>query len=124
MSEVKRILVVEDDEDILELYQYIYTEEGYEVKSSATGKDLPAIIDSFHPALVILDVNLGELNGAELCYAIKADPSTSQILVLLVSANLHSEELIYHSGADGIIEKPFDLDDLLLRTAAVLSLAE
>ena len=121
MAESKKILVVEDDQDILELYEYIYSYEGYEVMGSATGIDLSALIDTFRPGLVILDVDLGELNGAELCRAIKTDPATSQIVVFLVSANLHSAQLKYHSGADGLIAKPFDLDDLLKRTTAVFS---
>jgi DNA-binding response OmpR family regulator len=113
----KRILAVEDNEDILDLYQHIFNEAGYEVSTSSTGKNLAELITTFHPALVLLDVNLGELNGVDLCRQIKADPLNAGIIVVLVSANLHSRELLFLSGADGFIAKPFDLDNLLLCTA-------
>jgi DNA-binding response OmpR family regulator len=114
---LKRILAVEDDEDILYLYQHIFREAGYEVGTSSTGRDLPVLINTFHPALVILDVNLGQLNGIDICRQIKADPTTCEIIVLLVSANLPIKELLLRSGANGFIAKPFDLDDLLAKTA-------
>lgn len=116
-TEVKRILAVEDDKDILDIYQHIFNEAGYEVYTSLTGKDLQELISEFHPALVLLDINLGELNGVDLCRQLKDDPTTAGISVLLVSANLHISELVTLSGADGYIPKPFDLEDLLLRTA-------
>jgi cyanophycinase len=106
-----------DDKDILDIYQHIFNEAGYEVYTSLTGKDLQELISEFHPALVLLDINLGELNGVDLCRQLKDDPTTAGISVLLVSANLHISELVTLSGADGYIPKPFDLEDLLLRTA-------
>jgi DNA-binding response OmpR family regulator len=117
----KRILAVEDDRDILELYAYIFNEAGYEVATSSTGKDLAQQIGIFHPALVVLDVDLGELNGGDLCRQIKADPNNAGIIVILVSANTKVKELMLHSGADGFIAQPFDLEDLLLRTASYLA---
>jgi DNA-binding response OmpR family regulator len=116
-TEVKRILAVEDDEDILDIYQHIFNEAGYEVFTSLTGKDLQELISEFHPALVLLDINLGELSGVDLCRQLKDDPATAGITVLLVSANLHIRELVLLCGADGYIAKPFDLEELLLRTA-------
>jgi DNA-binding response OmpR family regulator len=117
----KRILAVEDDHDILELYRYIFSEAGYEINTSSTGRDLIQLILAFRPALILLDVNLGELNGADLCRQIKGNPQTAGTIVVLVSANLQIFELLLRSGADGFIPKPFDLEDLLERTAGYLA---
>jgi DNA-binding response OmpR family regulator len=116
-AEAKKILAVEDDRDILELYEYIFNEAGYEVSTSATGKDLSTLIDTFHPAVILLDVDLGELNGADLCRQLKANPATKALFVVLVSANLNIREIMLRSGADAFIAKPFDLDNLLRCTA-------
>jgi DNA-binding response OmpR family regulator len=121
MAAAKRVLAVEDDKDILELYAYIFNEAGYEVCTSSTGKNLAEQIREFHPALVVLDVDLGELNGGDLCRQIKADPENNGIIVLLVSANTRIKELMLHSGADGFLAKPFDLEELLLCTASYLA---
>lgn len=109
----KRILAVEDDQDILDIYEYIFMEAGYEISTLSTGAGLFQKIDVFRPSLILMDVNLGEFRGTDLCRKLKDNPNYQHIVVLLVSAERHLTTLAYGSGADGILAKPFDIEVLL-----------
>jgi DNA-binding response OmpR family regulator len=119
--ELKRILAIEDEIDILDLYTYIFTDAGYEFSGSVTGENIFTQIETFRPDLVMLDINLGALSGSDLCRAIKSDPQTSQITVVLVSGETQTVQLMEYTKANGFIAKPFDLDYLLSRVAELLT---
>lgn len=117
-----RILVVDDEKDILELVSYNLKKEGYGVTSSANGEDALQCIrkDTFN--LIILDLMLPGIQGMELCKILKSDEKTSSVPVIMLTAK--SEELDkvlgLEIGADDYMTKPFSPRELIARVKAVL----
>ena len=118
---MERILVLDDNEDILALIQMILEMEGYEVKGISIGSELMGSIDEFKPSLILLDVLLGDSDGRILCNEIKSNPLTMHIPVVMISASHAALSLPedYYKPED-FISKPFDIDDLVMRIKRVL----
>jgi DNA-binding response OmpR family regulator len=112
---MRRILAVDDDQDILEVLQYILEESGYEVATLSDGYNLISKVRDFHPDLVLLDIMLGGLDGRELCKHLKASKETNYVPVILISAShdVSKRSLNHDGGPDDFIAKPFDIDVLL-----------
>jgi DNA-binding response OmpR family regulator len=108
----KKILVIEDDNDILDLFQYILEDEGYKVWASDHSEHIEVIAEH-RPNLVLLDDRLPGEYGHVICSRIKADPRTKNIPVVLVSATRDLEKLAFDCKADDYLPKPFDLKDLV-----------
>jgi two-component system response regulator VicR len=112
----KRILVIDDDEDILAILDIIFGEEGYERILCRTGTTVEHM-KILHPDLILLDVRITGFNktGAEICAEIKAQLELSNIPVLLISAEADVEMLANGCGANGYVSKPFDIYHLLTK---------
>jgi len=112
----KRILVIDDDEDILSILDIILGEEGYDTVLQKTGTSTEHI-KILHPDLILLDVRISgfEKTGAQICAEIKKQIELEHIPVLLVSAEHNVPEIAQSCGANGYINKPFDIDNLLAK---------
>ena len=110
----KRILIIDDDEDILDILHIIFRDEGYNVVISNTGEAANNIHD-INPDLILLDVRIegSPKQGNEICAEIKARYDYKKIPVVLVSAETDLAMLANECGADFYIKKPFDIYDLL-----------
>jgi DNA-binding response OmpR family regulator len=108
----KKVLIIEDDHDILDMMQYIVEDEGYAVIAFSQAGSVEEIIQ-LQPALILLDERLRENSGHLLCASIKAHHLTQNIPVILISAVMHLENIAIDCKADGYIKKPFDLLDLI-----------
>ena len=108
----KKILVVDDDESITEVIQMVLEGEGYEVAISLDGSCIPDFPDGL-PNLILLDILLQSQDGRMLCQQLKRDPRTSHIPVIVLSAHSDGSQAAAGSGADGFLEKPFDVDVLI-----------
>jgi two-component system phosphate regulon response regulator PhoB len=108
----KKILIIEDNEDILELMQFVLQGAGYEVIPSEDSEPLSRL-DVILPDLILLDNSLGDGTGSIFCKNLKADPATKHFPVVLVSANTELEEMTAASEANGFLAKPFNIDDLV-----------
>lgn len=106
-----KLLVVEDDEGIREMLNIVLTYEGYDVVMGKDGSIL-ADLESIKPDIIFLDEWLCNEKGSDLCRKLKADPRTSTIPVILLSALMSVEQFSIQAGADGFIRKPFDLEEL------------
>lgn len=117
----KRILAIDDDEDILAILQIIFEDEGYEVILCNTGTTAEEV-QLIHPDLVLLDVRIRGFHktGDQICNELKTMPSTSNVPVLLFSAELDVRILAQESGADGYIRKPFNIDQLVSQVNQIL----
>lgn len=105
----KKILIVEDEESLLKLESILLTSKGYEVCGVANGRAaLEAVVEE-KPDLVLLDIMLPEIDGFEVCQQIKADPATSHIPVVMLTAKKSREDMARGEkvGADWYITKPF-----------------
>jgi CheY-like chemotaxis protein len=108
----KKIMVIEDNEDILDLIKFILENDGYEIVSGEDSQLLGEIL-IHQPDLVLMDNRLTDGLGSEFCQQLKNDPSTQHFPVVLISANTELEVLAAGSRADGFLAKPFDIKDLV-----------
>jgi DNA-binding response OmpR family regulator len=108
-----KILIVEDDIDILTVLTMTLKEEGYQVEGTLNGDETFTRTERFKPDLVIMDIYLSGTNGKEICKKLKSDKKTSHIPVILISASTQLRSTVKECGADGFISKPFDTEDLL-----------
>ena len=109
---MKHILVVDDDEGILEVVQIVLEGEGYKVETSQNGDKLQDL-EKNKTDLILLDVLLSGRDGREICKALKRDIFTRNIPVVMLSAHSDASKVADGSGADGFLEKPFDVDVLI-----------
>ncbi|WP_374951298.1 PleD family two-component system response regulator [Mucilaginibacter sp.] len=111
----KTILVIEDDKDIRDTVTYALEQEGYNVISSENSKILKSL-EHHKPDLILLDNWLtdwkSDANGQQLSKELKADPNTSHIPVIIVSAVSNIAEIAEAGQSDGYLKKPFDLIEL------------
>ncbi len=108
----KRILVIDDDQEILDVVREILTYEGYRVQTSQNSACLQRL-ESDPPDLILLDILLQGEDGRELCRQVKSHDQTRQIPVVLFSANVAANSTIEACGADDFLAKPFRMDTLL-----------
>lgn len=118
----ERILVVDDEEDILELLQYVLTKNGYKITCVATGEDALATARAILPDLILLDVMLPGVDGLDVCKVLKNNPKTAHIPVIMLTAKGEEADIItgLELGADDYVTKPFSPRVLLARVRAVL----
>ncbi len=117
-----RIAVIEDEADILEVIAYNLKRQNYDVTSSMRGDDGLKLIQNQLPSLVVLDLMLPGMSGLEVCRQLKANPTTSGIAVIMVSAKGGESDVVHGLGlgADDYISKPFSSKELIARVKAVL----
>ncbi len=122
MSEKIKVLVTDDDPEILLLTTMVLQRAGYEVLEASTGKGCLEAVRKHRPGLVLLDVNLPDTTGIEVCRQIKADPDLKGTFVILasgerVSSDYQAEGL--NIGADGYIIRPIPNKELLARVQSM-----
>lgn len=114
-----KILVVDDDPAVRNLIQRFLTKQNYQMESAADGKTAITVFEQFNPDLVILDVNLPDANGYNLCQEMQ---SRTGVFVLMLTSRTDEADKItgFSKGADDYITKPFSLSELGVRVAAIL----
>lgn len=108
----KKIVVADDDKDIIAVLTMMLEDAGYEVQSTANGHTEQMVRD-YVPDLLLLDIWMAAVNGGEVCKNLKSQKATKHIPVVILSANQDTEKLAREAGADDFITKPFDMDKLL-----------
>jgi CheY-like chemotaxis protein len=115
------VLVVDDAQEILQLVS-MALEDDYEIHTAEDGLDGLNAVDRLRPDLVVLDVMMPRMSGYEVCGALKEKPDTQDIPVLMLSARGEKAHVKkgFYAGADDYLPKPFDPEELLLRSRALL----
>ena len=108
----KKIIIIEDDPDILDVMSCILANEGYEVISSVDPKPLDDV-QVIQPMLILMDNRLKGTFGADFCRQFKTDPATSNYPVAIVSATPSLDRVAADSLADDFLPKPFDIEELV-----------
>lgn len=112
-NRVRKILIAEDDEAILEVIKSILEGEGYRTYSPRTEREIYEVVDNEFPELIFLDIWLAGHDGGKIAKVLKGKEQTSKIPVIIMSANNETEEIAEQVGADGFLLKPFTIDELL-----------
>ena len=118
---MSRILVVDDDTDILSVMETLLTMKGFEVEVTAKGENTIPKINSFKPDLILLDVLISGYDGRTICKQIKSNKATQHIPVIMFSAHPGAAATITDYGANDFIAKPFDVSHLLKKVSEQLS---
>jgi len=108
---MKKILVVDDDADILNIVQHILIANGFDVQTHSTGLNVPDIVMHYHPNLILLDIRLPGKLGTEVCKELKQ--IHSNLPIILFSAHAEQGKAFALCDADGFIQKPFDIKNLI-----------
>jgi DNA-binding response OmpR family regulator len=118
----EKILLVDDEQDLVWSLRHSLVEEGYEVLTAYDGEKALALIEQHRPNIVILDVVMPKLDGWEVCRRIHQDPdlSATPILFLTVRRDVHDRIKGLEEGADDYLAKPFDLGELKARIRALI----
>ena len=117
-----KILVIDDDKDLLEVTKALLSRKGFEVETNDNWDGALQQLDSFQPQLILLDVFLNGIDGLDICKKLKSMPNTCHIPILIFSAYPSiAERVIYEYGADDFIAKPFEVNDLVTKVHSVLS---
>lgn len=117
----RKILIVEDEQDIAQLVKHYLEKEGYRVSLATTGLDALKLVPSEHPDLVILDLMLPHLNGLEVCKALRHKPETALLpIIMLTAKNEESDTVVgLELGADDYVTKPFSPKTLVARVKSL-----
>lgn len=109
-----KILVADDQDEILSLLNDSLSNSGFEVKLCRESKDALHLIKSFKPDIILLDLLMPELGGFEICEILNNDPETRGIPIIIITGfgDLVDVKKAYNLGAVGYLVKPFALDDL------------
>jgi two-component system alkaline phosphatase synthesis response regulator PhoP len=121
-AEKTKILLVDDEPDILEFMSYNLNKEGFEVFTSTNGKDAIRIATQEKPSLIILDVMMPDLDGIETCRVIRETPELKEVLVAFLTARNEDYSQIagFDAGADDYINKPIKPRVMVSRVKALL----
>lgn len=117
---LKKILILDDDLDLLEIMDYLLTDAGYETLLLSKGDLINEHIAQFRPDLILMDVMLAGMDGREICKLLKADLLYTTP-VILISGTHNLGQVMFQLGApNDFVSKPFDLDNLLSKISAQL----
>lgn len=111
----KKVLVVDDDAEIVELISDILAREGnYDVRTASSGYEAGMVTQQFHPDLILLDYMLPDVNGNVVCQTIRKNPEFENTAIIIVSGVIKQEEIdqLLRSGAEDYIKKPFTISEL------------
>jgi len=123
-KETARILVVDDDANIINFFQAVLEEQGHTVATAENGVEAVKKAKEFHPEVILLDVIMPQMDGYEVTEELKGDPATSSISIILVTGMDTLEDKVrgLECGADDFITKPFNFDELVARVRSLVKL--
>jgi two-component system, OmpR family, alkaline phosphatase synthesis response regulator PhoP len=118
----EKILVVDDEEDILELIRYNLSREGYKVLCASSGEESLKVTSAEHPDLILLDIMLPGIDGLDVAKRLKGDDTTRKIPIMMLSAKGEESDIVtgLEIGAEDYITKPFSPKVLVARIRAAL----
>ena len=119
----RKVLVVDDDPDLVELIVSILKEDGrFETKVANNGFEAGMMVKEYHPDLIVLDVMLPEINGKEVCIRVRNDDTLENVKIICISGMVERDKVIElkEAGANDFLQKPFETDILIDRMCRLL----
>lgn len=114
----RKILVVDDDEELVELITDVLDSDGrFEVRIANNGFDAGMMVKDYRPDLIVLDVMLPDINGKEVCQRVRSDPNLEGVRIICISGMIEDDKIgdLRTAGADDFLPKPFEVDQLIQR---------
>jgi len=122
----KRVLVVDDDEAVVDMFNELLERDGrFEVRTASTGYDAGILTEKFRPDVLLLDFKLPDINGNVVCRTIRSNPNYRHMKILIISGVADPDEVaeLKSAGADEFIRKPFDINAVIGRIAEMMKVA-
>ena len=119
----RKVLLVDDDAEIVELMTDVLQRDGrFVVKSASTGYDAGIMTQQFQPDLILLDYMLPDVNGNVVCQTIRQNPEFSNTRIIIISGVINQSEIddLLKAGAEDFLKKPFSIVELIEKIVAVL----
>ena len=121
----RKVLVVDDEPEIVEIITAGLLDDGrFEIKVAANGFDAGMMVKEYRPDLIVLDVNLPDINGKEVCHRVRADQNLEEVRIICISGEVMEDRIqeLKLAGADDFVQKPFDVDALIERMCMQLDM--
>ncbi|MFD0765128.1 PleD family two-component system response regulator [Mucilaginibacter lutimaris] len=118
-----KIMICDDDEGILDLLEMVFNDEGYETVPEINSLNIASIITKENPDLLVLDLWMPVLSGDQVLKALRNNPETKDLPVIVISASGDGKTIAMNAGANDFLAKPFDLDQLLGRVKTLVKAA-
>jgi DNA-binding response OmpR family regulator len=121
----RRVLVVDDDEELTELIVDQLEKDGrFEVRSVNNGFDAGMMVKDYRPDLIVLDVMLPDINGKEVCQRVRSDSSMDDVRIICISGMVEQDKVeeLKLAGANEFLQKPFEVDALIDRICNLLDI--
>ncbi len=121
----RKILIVDDDEDLVDLMQDAFARDGrFDIKTANNGFGAGMLVKEFRPDLVVLDVMLPDINGKEVCQRVRNDPTMKTVKIICISGMVEQNKIadLRAAGADDFMNKPFAVDALVERGCQMLEM--
>jgi len=122
----RKVLIVDDDAEIVELISDILSREGgFEIRTASSGYEAGMITQQFRPDLILLDYMLPDVNGNVVCQTIRKNPEFENTRIIIISGVIKQDEIdqLLRAGAQEFLKKPFNISDLLDKVNAALQVA-
>lgn len=124
MYSPQKILLLDDNRDLLQIVQIILKGQGYETVLASSIEEAMLKIKIHKPVLILMDVCLSDQDGYTFCNRLKNDPETGQVRVIMMSGEDYNQKMISYAHADDFMQKPFDYNDLVARVRQHFSYAQ
>jgi excisionase family DNA binding protein len=121
----RKVLVVDDDEELVELITDVLESDGrFEVRIANNGFDAGMMVKEYRPDLIVLDVMLPDINGKEVCQRVRSDESLDGVRIICISGMVEDDKIdeLKEAGADDFLHKPFEVEQLIDRMCAQLDI--
>jgi excisionase family DNA binding protein len=121
----RKILIVDDDEELVELISDVFDRDGrFEIRTANNGFDAGMLVKDYHPDLIVLDVMLPDINGKEVCQRVRGDSAMDDVRIICISGMVEDEKVkdLMAAGANDFMRKPFEIDVLVERVCQLLDL--
>ncbi|GIW99396.1 MAG: hypothetical protein KatS3mg111_2729 [Pirellulaceae bacterium] len=121
----KKLLIVDDEQDLVELIADAFQRDGrFEIRTANNGFDAGMQVKEFRPDIVILDVMLPDINGKEVCQRVRSDRALDSVKIICISGMVEPDKVkeLTDAGADGFVQKPFAVEDLVDRVCELLDI--
>ncbi len=121
----KKMLIVDDDQDLVDLLQDAFARDGrFEIRTANNGFDAGMQVKEFRPDAVILDVMLPDINGREVCQRVRSDKTLDSVKIVCISGMVEQDKIadLKAAGANDFMQKPFTTDKLIERVCDLLEI--
>lgn len=116
----KKIIVLDDDRGILEVVKIILEEKGYQVMTINNGLSIQNKIIEYQPDLILMDIWMAGIDGRSITKNLKAQEHTKNIPIIILSALSDVGKIAKESGADGFLQKPFNIEELVISVEKII----